>query len=71
MDEREELARKRFFMLQMIRLSGAIMAMLGAVIISGRLIDIPEIGYVLLVIGALDLFLMPNIITRSWRSKDQ
>lgn len=71
MDEREELARKRFFVLQMIRLGGAFMALLGAVIISGRLIDFPEVGYVLLVIGALDLFLVPNIVARSWRSKDQ
>ncbi|UIP06574.1 hypothetical protein LY632_12910 [Erythrobacter sp. SDW2] len=71
MDEREALARKRFFMLQMIRLSGAFLALLGAIIISGRLIDIPELGYVLLVIGALDLFLVPNMISRSWRSKDR
>lgn len=71
MDEREALARKRFFTLQMIRLSGAFLALLGAVIISGRLIDMPELGYVLLVLGALDLFLLPNIVSRSWRSKDQ
>lgn len=71
MDEREALARKRFFALQAIRISGAAMAMLGAVIISGRLIDIPEIGYVLLVVGALDLFFVPNLMSRSWRSKDQ
>ena len=70
MDEREQLARKRFFILQMIRLSGAFLALLGAVIISGRLIDMPEIGYVLLVIGVLDLFFVPNLISRSWRSKD-
>lgn len=71
MDEQEALARKRFFALQAIRISGGAMAMLGAVIISGRLIDIPEVGYVLLVIGALDLFVMPNLISRSWRGKDQ
>lgn len=71
MDEQETLARKRFFVLQAIRLSGAFLALLGAVIISGRLIDLPELGYVLLVIGALDLFFVPNLMSRSWRSKDQ
>ncbi len=71
MDERETLARKRFLTLQMIRLSGAFLALLGAVIISGRLIDMPALGYVLLVLGALELFLLPNIVSRSWRSKDQ
>lgn len=71
MDEREALARKRFFILQLIRLCGAFLALLGAIIISGRLIDLPALGYVLLVLGALDLFLVPNIVSRSWRSKDQ
>ncbi|WP_435418399.1 hypothetical protein WAB17_02135 [Parerythrobacter aurantius] len=71
MDEAEALARKRFMVLQAIRLSGAVLALLGAIIISGRLIDIPAVGYVLLVVGALDLFLVPNIVSRQWRSKDR
>lgn len=71
MDEAEALARKRFMVLQAIRLSGALLALLGAIIISGRLIDIPAVGYVLLVVGALELFLVPNIVSRQWRSKDR
>ena len=71
MDEAEELARTRFMKLQLIRLGGVAMAMLGAVIISGRLIDLPELGYVLLVLGALEFFLLPNLVAKNWRSPDQ
>lgn len=70
MDEREQLARKRFFILQLIRLSGAAMALFGAIIISGRVIDFPELGYLLLVLGALEFFLLPNFISKSWRNDD-
>lgn len=71
MDEAEELARKRFMTLQLVRLSGVAIAMLGAVIISGRLIDLPELGYAMLVIGALEFFLLPNMIAKNWRSTDE
>ena len=71
MDEAEELARSRFMKLQLIRLSGVAMAMLGAVIISGRLIDMPELGYVLLVLGAVEFFLLPNLVAKNWRTPDQ
>ncbi|WP_284124570.1 hypothetical protein [Parerythrobacter aestuarii] len=71
MDDQEQLARKRFLILQLIRLSGAAMALFGAVIISGRLIDFPELGYLLLVLGAMEFFLLPNLISKSWRTPDQ
>lgn len=71
MDEQEELARKRFMLLQIIRLGGAVMAMIGAVIISGRLIDMPMLGYVLLIVGAVEFFVLPNLIARGWRTPDQ
>ena len=71
MDEAEELARKRFMILQLVRLGGVAMAMLGAVIISGRLIDMPALGYALLVLGALEFFLLPNMVAKNWRSPDE
>ena len=71
MDEQEKLARQRFMLLQIIRLGGAAMAMVGAVIISGRWIDMPELGYVLLVMGALEFFIVPNLVAKSWRTPDQ
>ncbi|NNC60472.1 MAG: hypothetical protein HKO05_10840 [Erythrobacter sp.] len=71
MDEREALARQRFFMLQALRLGGAIMAMIGAIIISGQFVDMPALGYVLLVLGAVEFFVLPNMVARKWRSPDK
>ncbi|ABC62359.1 hypothetical protein [Erythrobacter litoralis] len=70
MDDQEKLARQRFMLLQIIRLGGAAMAMIGAVIISGRWIDSPELGYVLLVLGALEFFIVPNLVAKSWHAPD-
>ena len=71
MDDRDALARQRFFMLQALRLGGAVMAMIGAVIISGRFVDMPVLGYVLLVLGAVEFFVLPNIVALKWRSPDK
>ena len=71
MDSQEKLARQRFMLLQLIRLGGAAMAMIGAVIISGRWIDMPMLGYALLVIGAVEFFVLPNLIAKGWRTPDQ
>jgi hypothetical protein len=71
MDDRDALASQRFFMLQALRLGGAVMAMIGAVIISGRFVDMPALGYVLLVLGAVEFFVLPNMVARKWRSPDK
>ena len=71
MDSQEKLARQRFMLLQLIRLGGAAMAMIGAVIISGRWIEMPMLGYALLVIGAVEFFVLPNLIAKGWRTPDQ
>ena len=61
-------AARRFWIIQLTRFGGAIMVMLGALIIA-RLIDLPQpVGYVLLVIGAVEFFVVPNILSRKWRS---
>ena len=61
-------AARRFWIIQLARFGAAIMVMLGALIIA-RLIDLPQpVGYVLLVIGAVEFFVVPNILSRKWRS---
>lgn len=68
MDEAEETARKRFLILQMIRLAGVAMTVFGAMIIAGRVIDFPELGYVLVVLGAIEFFAIPIMLARRWKS---
>ncbi len=69
----EEQAKKRFMLLNLVRLGAIIMVALGMANIAGKLFaDLaPWLGYVLLVVGAVDYFLAPVILKRHWRNGDQ
>ena len=61
-------ARIRFLALQLIRISGVVMALIGLVILAGKT-DLPQLaGWVLLVIGMLDCLVVPQILVRRWKS---
>jgi membrane protein YdbS with pleckstrin-like domain len=61
-------ARARFFAIALVRLSGAVMVLLGLLITERRL-DLPwALGVVLTVAGFFDVFVMPKILARRWRS---
>lgn len=61
-------ARRRFFVIALIRLSGALMVTIGMLTVSD-VIAIPRmLGYVLIVIGLIDLFVFPQILVRRWRT---
>jgi hypothetical protein len=62
-------ARNRFIVLSAIRMSGAVMLVLGLVIIAGRLGDMPPIaGYILIAVGIAEFIVVPPILARKWRS---
>lgn len=64
-------ARQRFIALQMLRLSGAVFALLGLLVVAKR-IDMPlAAGYVFLVVGFLDLFVVPLLLAKRWKSPPQ
>lgn len=66
MAETDPAARK-FWILQAARFGAVFMVFIGALII-GKILDLPEaVGYVLLVIGALEFFLAPRVLMRSWQ----
>jgi hypothetical protein len=61
-------AKKRFFTLQLIRLSGAALAMTGLAALAGKT-DLPWLaGAVLFVVGLFDLFVFPIILAKRWKS---
>ena len=63
-------AAARFFALQAIRLSGVVMAVIGALIL-GKVVDLPQaVGYVLLVVGGLDFFVVPTLLAKKWKSPE-
>ena len=67
----EDLAKRRFFILQALRFFGAGMAFFGAAIIAGKTSLPAAIGYVFLVFGAIDATIVPVVIARLWKSKDK
>lgn len=61
-------ARQRFFTIQAVRLAGVALAVLGALVLA-RIVPLPEVaGYVLLLLGAADVFILPQVLARRWRT---
>jgi len=62
-------AMPRFLVIQLVRLTGAALVVLGLLIVN-RKVDLPALaGYLLLVAGLVDLFVVPQILSRRWRSQ--
>ncbi|WP_338466706.1 hypothetical protein RXV95_14310 [Novosphingobium sp. ZN18A2] len=62
----------RFAILQAMRLSGALLVLLGAVTLSRRfaaLNTIPDTAaYAIMAVGLVDFFVVPLLLARRWRS---
>lgn len=62
----------RFAVLQAVRLTGAMLVLLGVLALSQRipaLAGIPEIaGYVIIAVGLADFFVIPLLLARRWKS---
>lgn len=71
-DEKEELARKRFTALNITRFIGVASAMAGAANIGGKLLPdlTPWLGYLLLLNGAADVLLIPALLKKGWAKAD-
>jgi hypothetical protein len=69
----EDVARKRFMILNLVRFSALAFIFAGAANIGSKLLPdlTPTLGYILLVIGAIDFFLAPVILKQMWRTPDQ
>jgi hypothetical protein len=68
-EQQEELARKRFTVLTLLRLSGVVLMLLGMGIIASQAIQPSDvIGGILFVVGMLDSLILPRILIRKWRT---
>jgi hypothetical protein len=68
--DQHDPAKARFFMIQGVRLSGLVLGVLGALVL-GKILPLPEIvGYILLVIGAFEIFIMPLFLTKRWKTPE-
>ena len=70
------LAKKRGMFLILIRLGGTFFAMLGALILAGKITegigtDPKILGIAFLVIGTVDALFMPVFLARKWKSQQK
>jgi hypothetical protein len=64
----DDLARKRFMIINMVRFTGVGIAAFGAAITAG-VIAMPEmIGYFLIAAGAIDALVAPIVLARAWKT---
>jgi len=51
-----------------VRLSGVALVVIGLLVLNGR-IDWPEVvGWVFVPVGLIDVFVMPQVLARRWRT---
>lgn len=61
-------AKQRFWVLQLLRLSGGALALLGIAAMTGK-VDLPwAAGAVLFAVGVFDLLIFPLVLARRWRT---
>ena len=64
----EETARNRWAVIQALRLGGVALVLLG-ILIRYEVIPAPmAVGFVLMAIGLIDVFLVPMLLARRWRT---
>lgn len=67
----EDLARKRFFLLTMLRFGGVVLAFVAISIIAKRWIEPAEIvGGLLLAAAIVDVVVVPTVLIRRWRREE-
>ncbi len=65
----EELARRRFMVLGLVRFSGVALAVFGAAITARVLTFLPEeAGYIIIAAGAIDALVVPIVLGRAWKT---
>lgn len=74
-DAKEQQAKARFFMLTMLRLTGAILVAFGILVMSGKITAIaPDsrslIGGIVVLMGLIEALWIPIALARIWKTPD-
>jgi hypothetical protein len=64
----EDVARGRYFAIQALRIAGVAIVLIGILIVRERIRIDPIAGYALMAAGLLDVFLVPLVLARKWRT---
>lgn len=71
MNDTEALARRRFMLLNLVRVSGVALALFGLAGIAGKLGMGKEIGGVLFLVGLFEALIAPIFLAKQWKSPPQ
>lgn len=67
--DEETKAQYRFLVINIIRITGAVMLVLGLAIISRGTFGLPKAaGYVLFLVGFIDFLIAPVLLSKRWKS---
>ena len=66
--EEEARAKQRFMVINALRMGGVLMVMMGIAIANGAIDLPPEAGYVLAALGMVEVFVIPQVLSRKWSS---
>jgi len=61
-------ARRRLFTIQAVRIGGVACVVLGMLASAGRLSSPTALGYPLIAIGLVGVFVLPPYLVRKWRT---
>ncbi len=64
----EDQARQRFFLMTAARIGGVILVVLGIAIARGAISLHEWLGHALIVLGLFEVFFMPTLLARRWKS---
>jgi hypothetical protein len=68
--EQETKAQYRFLVINICRITGAVMLVLGLAVISREVFGLPKTsGYLLFLAGLADFLLVPVYLSKRWKSK--
>lgn len=69
--EEEAKAKQRFIVINAVRMSGVLLILLGIAIAHG-VIGLPAMaGYVFAGLGMIEVFVIPQVLARKWRSNNR
>jgi hypothetical protein len=64
----EEVARTRFFIINFARLAGVFAVLVAMLILADAIGGSYALGYILLGAGLIDIFVVPQVLARRWRT---
>lgn len=66
----ETRAQYRFLVINLCRITGAIMLVVGLAVIAREAFGLPKaFGYILFLVGMMDFLLVPVLLSKRWKSK--